>query len=121
MPIYEYRCERCRAHMTLLAQSHRDPAPACSRCGNPQVTRLLSRFAAPRSEEARLEALADPAGLGDVDERDPRSVARWMKRLGREAGDELGDGFEEEIDRAVEETSTEGENAPDDAPGALDE
>jgi hypothetical protein len=82
---------------------------------------LLSRFAAPRSEEARLEALADPAGLGDVDEHDPRSVARWMKRLGREAGDELGEGFEEEIDRAVEETAEAGESAPDDAPGAVDE
>jgi len=55
------------------------------------MERLLSRFAAPKSEEARLESLADPANLGGIDENDPRSVARVMKKMGQEMGEDVDD------------------------------
>jgi len=60
-----------------------------------------------KSEEERLESLADPSRLGDLDENDPQSLARWMKKFGREMGDELGPDFEEEIDRALAEAEKE--------------
>ncbi len=106
--------------MSVLARTVNDPPPRCATCGSAQVTRLLSRFAAPRSDEARLEALADPSSLGDVDENDPKSVARWMTRLGRESGEDLGEGFEEEIERAAEEVPGDGEPGTGDFPGAND-
>jgi len=53
--------------------------------------RLLSRFSAPKSEEARLESLADPATLGGLDESDPKSVVRLMKKMGQELGEDVGD------------------------------
>jgi len=59
----------------------------------------MSRFAAPKSEEARLEALADPSQFGDLDENDPKSMARLMKKMGREMGEDLGD----DLDEALEE------------------
>ncbi len=63
------------------------------------MRRLMSRFATPRSEENRLDALADPSRYSDVDENDPKSVARMMKRIGREMGEEVqGPEFEEAID-----------------------
>ena len=55
------------------------------------MERLLSRFAAPKSEEARLESLSDPANLGGIDENDPRSVARLMKKMGQEMGEDVDD------------------------------
>src|SRR5574341_1891590 len=120
MPIYEYRCETCRARLSVLARTINAPPPRCTTCGGARVTRLPSRFAAPRSEEARLEALADPSGLGDVDEDDPKSVARWMNRVGRESGDDPGDEFEEEIERAAEDMSGEGDPGAEAFPGAND-
>jgi hypothetical protein len=72
----------------------------------------MSRFATPKSEEARMEALADSASLGDLDENDPASVARLMKRMGREMGEDLGDDFDEAVDEAMEE-SEEGTAASD--------
>lgn len=60
----------------------------------------MSRFAAPKSEDARLESLADPSKLGDVDENDPRSMAKFMKKMGREMGEDFGD----DLDQAMEET-----------------
>ena len=67
----------------------------------------MSRFAAPKSEEARLESLADPSSLGGLDENDPKSMARWMKRMGREMGEDVGEDFDEAMEEAEggEETS----------------
>ncbi len=60
----------------------------------------MSRFAAPKSEDARLESLADPSNLGNLDENDPQSMARWMKKMGREMGEDVGEDFEEALDEA---------------------
>src|SRR5918999_5022718 len=101
MPIYEYECRDCRRVVSLLVLRASAPTPSCPRCGGTALTRLLSRFATPKSEEARMEALADSGSLGDLDENDPASVTRFMKRMGRELGDDLGGDFEEAVDEAM--------------------
>jgi hypothetical protein len=63
------------------------------------LRKLVSKFAVLRSEESRLDQLADPSVLGDVDENDPKSVARWARRMGSEVGEDLGDEFHEMVDR----------------------
>ena len=104
MPIYEYDCHDCRRRVSLLVRSlAATSAPACPRCGSTALTRLMSRFATVKSEEARLESLADSGGMGDLDENDPASVARFMKKMGREFGDELGDDFDSAVDEAMTE------------------
>jgi putative FmdB family regulatory protein len=104
MPIYEYDCADCRRSVSLLVRRISDPGtPRCPRCGGERLTRLLSRFATVRSEDARLDSLADPGQLGDVDENDPRSMARWMKKMGSELGDEAGGDWDDMVDEAVDE------------------
>lgn len=101
MPIYEYRCEDCRKKVSILTLRVSEAVDErCPSCDGRRLRRLLSRFSMPRSEDARLESLADPSKLGDLDENDPKSMARWMKRMGRELGDELGG---EDVDQMVEE------------------
>ena len=53
----------------------------------------------PRSEESRLDSMADPSKWGDFDENDPKSMARMMKKMGSEMGEELGPEFNEVVDR----------------------
>jgi putative FmdB family regulatory protein len=104
MPIYEYRCRACGKKSTFLTLSVSAALdPKCKYCGSPDVEKLVSRVAMLRSEESRMENLADPSKLSGLDENDPGSVARWMKKMGREMGDDVGEDFEEEIDRAAEE------------------
>ncbi len=119
MPIYEYECRDCRRVVSLLVlRPSSAPAPTCPRCGGSALARVLSRFATPKSEEARMEALTGAANIGDLDENDPGSVARFMKQMGREMGDDLGDDFDEAVDEAMAES---GEDAPgDEAPEASD-
>ena len=67
----------------------------------------MSRFATVKSEDARLDALADSSSFGDLDENDPASVARFMKKMGTEFGDDLGEDFESAVDEAMAEAGDE--------------
>jgi len=71
----------------------------CPRCASDDLSRLVSRVRVVRSEESRLEDLADPASFGDLDENDPRSIARFMRKMGDEVGEDMGSEFEEVVDR----------------------
>ena len=109
MPIYEYECADCRRRVSLLIRSAAAAAaPACPRCSGLALTRVMSRFVTVKSEDARLESLADSASLGDLDENDPASVARLMKKMGQEFGDDLGDDFDSAVDEAMAESDSPG-------------
>lgn len=108
MPIYEYECHGCRRRVSLLVlRPSVAPTPTCPRCGGSALSRLMSRFATVKSEEARLETLAGSSSVGDLDENDPGSVARFMKKMGKEFGDDLGDDFESAVDEAMAESASE--------------
>lgn len=100
MPIYEYRCRKCQRRVSIFLRSFGESAqPKCTYCGFDQLDRLVSRVAIVKSEEARLDAMADDAALADLDENDPKSMARWMKKMASEVGEDMGDEFGEAIDR----------------------
>ena len=104
MPIYEYRCGGCQRRISIFIRSISNPGtPACPRCGSTALERLFSRFARVRSEEDRLDRLADDSSLGDVNEEDPASVAQWMKKMGKELGEDAGEDFDALVDEAMEE------------------
>ena len=104
MPIYEYLCRDCGKVSSYLVMNMRESFhPVCKRCQGTKMTKLISRVARVRSEENRLELLADPSKLGAIDENDPASMARWMKRMGKEMGEDLGDDLDAMVDEAMEE------------------
>ena len=106
MPLYEYRCLDCQKRSTLLVLSLTNPTPpSCTHCRSLRLERLLSRFASPKSEEARLESLTDPDALAGLDENDPESMARFMKKMGDEMGEDLGEGMAETMESPEENPS----------------
>ncbi|GAB4522207.1 MAG: hypothetical protein Kow0047_32870 [Anaerolineae bacterium] len=102
MPIYEYRCHSCHRRVSLLWRSFSEAErgiPICPRCGSRDLTRLVSRVSTIRSEESRIEDLADPSMFADLDENDPRSLGRWMRKMSEEMGEDLGDELNEVVER----------------------
>jgi putative FmdB family regulatory protein len=100
MPIYEYRCGNCKRRVSIFFRSFSAIGEArCPNCDSTDLTRLVSKVAAPKSEDARLAALSDPSSFGDVDENDPKSIARFMRKMGGEMGEEMGPEFGEMVDR----------------------
>jgi hypothetical protein len=70
------------------------------------MSRVLSRVRVVRSEENRMESLADPSKWGGLDEKDPKSMAKWMKRMGKEMGEDMGEDVDQMVDEAMEEERT---------------
>jgi putative FmdB family regulatory protein len=99
MPIYEYRCDACHKQLSVFVRSLRNPVPVqCRYCQSERLTRLISRVATPKSDESRLESMADPASIGGVDENDPKSMSRWMKKMAGEMGEDFDDEMLAEMD-----------------------
>ena len=122
MPIYEYTCHDCKRRISLLWRSFADAeerSAACPRCGGTNLTRLMSRVAVLRSEDSRLDDLADPGALGDLDENDPKSLARFMRKMASETGEDLGPEFDEVVGRleAGEDPETIEKSMPELAAG----
>jgi len=62
MPLYEYRCEKCKRRFSLLVGMTAEKAPLrCPRCGSARATKLISRIAPIVRKE-------DPGDLGDLDD-----------------------------------------------------
>lgn len=101
MPIYEFRCSRCgRKSEYITLRVSEAFSPVCRHCSSEEVARVPSRVRVRLSEETRLERLADPSRFAGLDENDPKSMAKWMKRMGHELGDDLGGG---DVDALVDE------------------
>jgi len=117
VPIYEYECQGCQRRVSLLIRTLSGAeAPRCPRCGSAALSRLMSRFATVKSEDSRLDSLSDPSSFGDLDENDPQSVARFVKKMGHEMGEDLG----EDLDAAMDEAMTEGEGPGGDEGALMD-
>ena len=101
MPAYDYRCPDCQNRFSLF-MSYADYGKkkvTCPHCGQARVQRIIGRVRIAKSEDRRLEDMSDPSFLGDVDENDPKSMARAMKKMGQTLGEDLPPEFNEVTDR----------------------
>ena len=100
MPNYEYRCLNCnRSFEVYISYSdYGKHETGCPHCESTKVQRKIGRIRVARSEESRLENLADPSNLDGLED-DPKALARMMRQMGNEMGEDLGPEFDEVVDR----------------------
>jgi len=97
MPIYEFRCSACRKRTSVFVRSVTSvPKPACDHCGSKKTHRVFSRVSVLRGGDGL--GLAE-SSLGDIDENDPRSVAKWVRKMSREMGEPLDSDMQGELER----------------------
>ena len=101
MPIYEYRCQSCqnKVGIRMSYAEYGVKKPVCPVCGGKDLKRAIGRVRIAKSEDRRLEDLSDPSALGDVDENDPKSIGRALKKMGKEMGEDLPPEFGEITER----------------------
>jgi hypothetical protein len=73
-------------------------SPSCEHCGAAEMSRLFSRVAVLRSDNDSGAGF-DESSLGDIDESDPRSVARWVRKMSRQMGEPLDADMEADLER----------------------
>jgi putative FmdB family regulatory protein len=100
MPSYEYRCLDCRRKFEVfMSFSEYGTRPVtCKHCQSNKVQRLINKVRFARSNESRLENLADPANLASLDE-DPKSLGRMMRQMSGKVGEDMGSEFDEVVRR----------------------
>jgi putative FmdB family regulatory protein len=101
MPNYDYKCSECGRRSTIYQsyEDYGDVAVECPHCGSQNLKRVINRVRIARSEDSRMDALADPSMLADLDENDPKSLARAMRSMTDEMGEEMPEEFDEVIGR----------------------
>ncbi len=100
MPSYEFRCLNChrRFDIFLSYDDYGTTAVRCPHCQSTDVQRKIGRIRVARSEESRLENLADPSNLAGLEE-DPRALGKMMRQMSSETGEEMGPEFDEVVHR----------------------
>jgi putative FmdB family regulatory protein len=100
MPSYEYRCLDCRRKFEIfLTYSEYGAKPVqCKYCHGEHTQRLISRVRFARSDESRLENLADPSNLDGLDD-DPKALGKMMRQMSSQVGEDMGPEFNEVVHR----------------------
>jgi|UniRef100_A0A7C4Q0I3 putative FmdB family regulatory protein len=108
MPAYEYRCLDCRKRFEVFMSysEYGTREVTCTHCGSKRVQRRIGRVRVARSDESRLESLADPDNLAGLED-DPRTLGRMMRQMKSELGEDMGDVFDEVVDRLEKGQSPE--------------
>lgn len=104
VPVYEYRCADCKRKFSALVGVVAGPDDtACPNCGSKNTTKLVSRFARFRSEDDRIDEMADRLEtMGDPES--PSEMRDVMRELGKAMDEDVSDEMEEmfEADMAGE-------------------
>ena len=105
MPIYEYRCQSCKQKVSIFFRSFSavdQDSARCPNCGSAEIKKLMPRIRVLRSGSATAtdnDDNFDDSMLDDLDENDPKSLGRMMRRMADETGEDLGPEFGEVINR----------------------
>ena len=100
MPIYEYRCNRCKKEFSQLFVKTRDADQArCKFCRGENLTRLLSSFRVHQTEESRLANFDTSKPQGGDFYKDSRNVGLWTKKRMQQMGVDLGPKVDEIVEK----------------------
>ncbi len=113
MPVYEFYCADCHAIFNFFSRRvNTHKSPSCPRCSEPGLKKLVSNFAISRNlqeqsdgmpelDESKMEQamLALAGEMENMNEDDPKAMAKFMRRFSSMTGMDLGDGAEEALSR----------------------
>ncbi len=103
MPIYEYRCADCKKKVSVFFRSFSlvdQEQPRCPICHGTRLTKMVSKVRVLRgAASANSDDGLDDSMLDDLNENDPRSLGRMMRRMADETGEDMGPEFGEVVGR----------------------
>ena len=100
MPIYEYFCRNCRKRVSVFFRTMsaaQSETALCPECASADLHRLMSRVRVLKSDDIRMDNMADPGMLAGLEHEDPRALASFMRRM----SDEMGEPMDAEMDEMV--------------------
>lgn len=104
MPIFEFSCAGCgRKSSHLVGMTQDSTALACPYCGSTDLRKLVSRFARYRSEDERIDEMADRLeAIGEPES--PSAMREMVKEMGKAMDEDSSDEIEEMFEADMEST-----------------
>ena len=100
MPTYDFVCLNCgqRFDVFLNYSEYGSTRVRCAHCSSHNVRRRMTKVRVAKSEDSRMESLADDTALDGL-ENDPQALGHMMKKMGKEMGEDLPPEFDDVVDR----------------------
>lgn len=101
MPTYDFICNNCneRFDVFLTFTEYGKKKVSCTHCKSKNVRRRMTKVRIAKSEESRMDSMADDFSGFEGLEDDPQAMGRMMRKMGKEMGEELPPEFNEVVDR----------------------
>lgn len=71
----------------------------CAHCRSKDVRRRMTKVRIAKSDDSRMDSIADDFSGFDGLENDPQAMGRMMRKMGKEMGEDLPPEFDEVVDR----------------------
>jgi putative FmdB family regulatory protein len=101
MPNYDFICNHCnqRFDIFLTFSEYDKKIVTCAYCGSKNVRRRMTKVRIAKSEESRMDSMANDFSGFEGLENDPQAMGRMMRKMGKEMGEDLPPEFDEVVDR----------------------
>ncbi len=101
MPTYDFICNDCqqRFDVFMTFAEYGKKKVTCTFCKSKNVRRRMTRVRIAKSEESRMESMANDFSGFEGLEDDPKAMGRMMRKMGKEMGEEMPSEFNEVVDR----------------------
>lgn len=109
MPTYDFICNKCnqRFETFLTFAEYGKKTVTCAHCGSKNVRRRMTKVRIAKSEESRMDSMADDFSGFEGLENDPQAMGRMMRKMGKEMGEDMPPEFDEVVDRLEKGQSPE--------------
>ena len=101
MPTYDFICNNCQKRFDVFMSfsEYGKKVVHCSHCESDNVRRRMTKVRIAKTNESRMESMANDFPGFDGIEDDPKALGRMMRKMGTETGEDLPDEFDEVVDR----------------------
>ena len=101
MPTYDFICNNCekRFEVFLTFSEYGKKSVQCVHCKSNNVRRRMTKVRIAKSDSSRLESAADDFAGAEGIENDPKALAKMMRKLGGEMGQDMPSEFNDVASR----------------------
>lgn len=101
MPTYDFICNKCnqRFDMFLTFEEYGKKNIRCAHCNSKDVRRRMTKVRIAKSDDSRMDSMADDFSGFEGLEDDPKAMGRMMRKMGKEMGEDLPPEFDEVVGR----------------------
>jgi len=101
MPTYDFICNNCEKRFDIFQtfSEYGKKAVHCAHCQSDNVRRRMTKVRIAKSDVTRMESAADDFASMEGVEDDPKALAKMMRKMGGEMGEDMPSEFNDVVDR----------------------